>query len=88
MRFSVFVIFFLSRRNDYPFDWQLDQQLCPYVQTGNLHSVKYVYICGIEPNINCSNYFPNAIQLTIEQNFETFDNPQDNDYDRRKREKP
>ncbi len=71
----LFVIFFLFRRNYYTFDWKLDRQLCPYVTPGNLHSVKYVYVCGIEPNHNRSNYFPNAIQLTIEQNFQTFDHP-------------
>jgi hypothetical protein len=52
------------------FYYPSDKQICPYTQTTNFNSVKYVYICGIKVNHNDNHYFPNA----IEHCFQTFDN--------------
>ncbi|CAF4658602.1 unnamed protein product, partial [Rotaria sp. Silwood2] len=68
--------FFLSRRNYYKFYWSLNTQKCSRIETKHFNSVKYIYIYGINDNNNTNNnnkYFPNVIELTLEQCMEHMD---------------
>jgi len=66
-------IFFCSRRKDYTFYWEMDRQICSQVQETNLNSVKHVRIYSKRITDSCVNYFPNATELTIKNNFKTSD---------------
>ncbi len=58
-----------SRRKDYTFYWELDEQICPHVQETHLNPVKHVYILNKHMTDNFVNYFPNATELTIRYFF-------------------
>ena len=67
----------LLGRNNYTYYWEFDSQLCPYIptKTTNFNSVKHIHIRGTQAanNNNNNHYFPNVIELTIEEDFEIFD---------------
>ncbi|CAF1183921.1 unnamed protein product, partial [Rotaria sordida] len=74
--FSNYVILYSRnpyRRKDYIF---VDEYYPLYylrTQQNNLNSVKHVHICGRYLSNDNVNYFPNANELTIEENFNTLD---------------
>jgi hypothetical protein len=61
-----------SRRKDYTFHWDFDQQICSHVQE-NFNSVEHVHIDSKQAIINYVNYFPNTTELTINHYFKTID---------------
>src|SRR4051812_49129451 len=68
----IFFFFIDFRRKDYQFYWQMDKQICPYIQATNFKSVKHVYIHSKRATNNSVHYFPNATELTIKEGFDTF----------------
>ena len=60
-----------SRSKDYTFYWELDQDICSDIIQENLHSVKHVLIDCKQATNRSMKYFPNAIELTIKQYFQT-----------------
>jgi hypothetical protein len=56
----LFLVYF--RRKDYRFNWQLDRDR-------NINSVEHVIISSNPERNNPMNYFPNAIQLTVRDDF-------------------
>ncbi|CAF1328167.1 unnamed protein product [Rotaria sordida] len=62
-----------SRRQEYKFHWEFENQICPNIQETRLNSVKHLLICGKQVANNSVNYFPNVTQFTIEHYFKTSD---------------
>jgi hypothetical protein len=62
----------LSRRNDFTFYWGLYKQICSQNQATNFNSVKHLHIYGIGTSNKDGIYFPNATELTIKDDTETF----------------
>ncbi|CAF1510443.1 unnamed protein product [Rotaria sp. Silwood1] len=66
------------KRNYYKLYWSLNKQKCSHIETKHFNSVTYIYIYGINDNNNTNNnnnniYFPNVIELTLEQCMEHLD---------------
>jgi len=49
----------------------MDKNICPYIQRTNLYSVEHVEIFNRQITNNGIHYFPNAIELTIKEDFQT-----------------
>jgi len=73
VNFGIFYSTDPYRRKDYQFYWQMDKEICPYIQSTNFNSVKHVQICSKRVTNNFVHYFPNATELTIKEDLKTFD---------------
>ncbi|CAF4187706.1 unnamed protein product [Rotaria sordida] len=60
------------RRKDYKFFWELDKKFCSDYQQTNFSSVEHIHVSGLVASNTSANYFPNATQLTIKHDLETF----------------
>jgi hypothetical protein len=65
----VFILFLFFRRKDYILYKQLEQNTSVHHSESQLDSVQHVRIQSKESTINCRNYFPNAVELTFDDNF-------------------